>query len=192
MTTPEDTKVVYIVRPSIKGTILITQLLPLGKYSINNELTVELINFIQRDNNTFLFETNKDYKTTTDMVGSCLQNTKIMQNLKEDFIIVEEGTSYLLPIYKVEDNKGIVPTEEFLNLVFVRGSKLLEEEVEKREGTLHEHLLATMIHDLSYKQSLVPSDESAQAIIKLKEALGWLRERQINRTKQGTLGTYKK
>lgn len=111
--------------------------------------------------------------------------------LKESFEIIEEGTTYSLPMYKVAD-KGIEPTGEFLPIKFVRGSKIATEEVEKREGTLHEHLLSMMIHDLKYKSSLVPSRESSLVITKLEEALGWLRQRQIDRAKRDVLGTYKK
>lgn len=112
--------------------------------------------------------------------------------LKEDFTIVEEGTQYLLPVYEVVDGKGIVPTGENIALNFVRGSKLKDEKVPKREGTLHEHLLAAMIHDLQYKNKLVPSREGSVTITKLQEALQWLRERQIERTKRDVVGTYQK
>ena len=115
--------------------------------------------------------------------------------LKEDFIIREDGTEYWLPTYKVVDGVGIERidirgSEQVIN--FVRGSKLGEEEVPKREGTLHEHLLACMIHDLQFKHSLVPSREGALVITKLQEALGWLRQRQIDRTKREVVGTYQK
>jgi len=111
--------------------------------------------------------------------------------LKEDFEIIEEGTTYSLPIYRVGD-LGIELTGELLPIKFVRGSRIATEEVEKREGTLHEHLLAMMIHDLKYKSGLVPSRESSLVITKLEEALGWLRQRQIDRAKRDVLGTYKK
>lgn len=113
-------------------------------------------------------------------------------DLKEDFEIIEEGTTYALPIYRVGD-MGIERVEgELLAIKFVRGSRIATEEVEKREGTLHEHLLAMMIHDMKYKSSLVPSRESSLVITKLEEALGWLRQRQIDRAKRDVLGTYKK
>jgi hypothetical protein len=111
--------------------------------------------------------------------------------LKEDFIVNEEGTSYDLPTYEVEDGKGIVRSST-IEVRFVRGSKLRDEEVERREGTLHEHLLAMMIHDLTFKNGLVFSREGAQAIAKLQEALGWLRQRQIDRTRRQVVGTYKR
>lgn len=112
--------------------------------------------------------------------------------LKEDFAIVEDGVTYLLPEYTVVDGKGIERIRGHQTLQFVRGSKLGEEEVPKREGTLHEHLLACMIHDLHLKNGLVPSREGALVITKLQEALGWLRQRQIDRTKRDVVGTYKK
>ncbi len=112
--------------------------------------------------------------------------------LKEDFIIVEKGTHYQLPCYKVVDGQGIVRTDHHLDFNFVRGSKLKDEEVEKREGTLHEHLLAMMISDLQYKNSLVPSRESSLIITHLQDALNWLRQRQIERLKRNDQGTYQK
>lgn len=110
--------------------------------------------------------------------------------LKEDFDIIEEGTQYELPNYKVVDGKGIEEVYPGQIVKFVRGSKLKGDDVEKREGTLHEHLLGMMIHDLQYKNSLVPSREGSLIITKLQEALGWLRQRQIDRTKRNVEGTY--
>ncbi|NET30654.1 MAG: hypothetical protein F6K19_01450 [Cyanothece sp. SIO1E1] len=113
-------------------------------------------------------------------------------DLKEDFNIVEDGTQYLLPCYEVIDGKGIEKTQEVVALNFVRGSKLKGEDVTKREGTLHEHLLSCMIHDLKFKNGLVPSREGSIVITKLQEALQWLRERQIDRVKREVVGTYQK
>ena len=113
--------------------------------------------------------------------------------LKEDFAVIEEGTQYELPNYEVIDGKGIQRVEApGLLLNFVRGSKLKGEDVPRRRGTLHEHLLAAMIHDLKYKNGLVPSREGALVITKLEEALGWLRQRQVDRTKRDVVGTYQK
>lgn len=112
--------------------------------------------------------------------------------LKEDFKVVEQGTHYQLPCYVVEDGKGIVRTENVVDLNFVRGSKLKGEDVEKREGTLHEHLLSAMIYDLQFKNSLVPSREGALIITKLQEAIGWMRQRQVDRTSRNVVGTYQK
>jgi hypothetical protein len=113
-------------------------------------------------------------------------------DLKEDFEIIEEGTRYALPNYIVIDGKGIEKSGSTMLLQFVRGSKLGTEDVEKKEGTLHEHLLAMMIHDLKFKNTLVPSREGSLIITKLEEALGWLRQRQIDRIKREVIGTYKK
>lgn len=116
-----------------------------------------------------------------------------MIELKEDFNIIEEGTQYELPQYEVIDNRGVQRVEGPGVLInFVRGSKLKDEEVERKIGTLHEHLLAMMIHDLQYKNSLVPSREGSLVITKLQEALGWLRQRQIDRVQRDIQGTYKK
>jgi len=57
---------------------------------------------------------------------------------------------------------------------------------------LHEHILAAMIEDLNYKNSLVRSRETSLMITNLETALNWARQRQINRIKNNTLGTYKK
>lgn len=112
--------------------------------------------------------------------------------LRNNFGIVEEGTQYELPQYKVVEGKGLEEVSSPLLVNFVRGSKLGEEEVPKRTGTLHEHLLSMMIHDLRYKNSLVPSEEGTMAIINLQEAYLWLLQRQIDRKQRQVEGTYKK
>jgi len=113
-------------------------------------------------------------------------------DLKDDFETVEQGTHYELPTYKVIDGVGIDKTGDSLPLKFVRGSKLKDEDVEKREGVLHETLLAAMIEDLKFKNSLVPSREGSLVITKLEEAQQWLLKRQIDRVKRSVVGTYKK
>lgn len=114
-------------------------------------------------------------------------------NLKEEFEVVEDGCVYSLPVYTVKEGKGIVQDEkDHQQIRFVRGSKLGSEKVEKRTGTLHEHLLAAMIHDLKLKNSLVPSRDGEKTIEKMEEALHWLRQRQIDRSKRQVLGTYQK
>lgn len=110
--------------------------------------------------------------------------------LRENFVVEEVGAHYKVPMYEVKDNEGIVEVEETLDLLFVRGSKLPEENVERRTGTLHEHIISVLISDLQYKNSLVPSRETSLAITKLEEALFWLRARIIRRENGGTLGTY--
>lgn len=113
-----------------------------------------------------------------------------MSSNKRAFKTVEQGTHYELPIYKVVDGKGIEETGETHAIKFVRGSKVKEEEVEKREGTLHEHLLSVMIEDLKYKNGLVPSRETSLVITHLQEAQHWLEERESARTAAGVVGTY--
>jgi len=113
-----------------------------------------------------------------------------MSENKRAFKTVEQGTHYELPIYEVVDGKGIVETGETHPIKFVRGSKLKDEDVEKREGTLHEHLLSCMIEDLKFKSSLVPSRETSIVITKLEEAQHWLEERTRARDAAGVLGTY--
>ena len=111
---------------------------------------------------------------------------------KRIFKTVEEGTTYELPRWEVVDGKGIEQTGNYQEIQFVRGSKLRDEEVEKREGILHETLLSMMISDLKFKQSLVPGREGAIAITKLEEALHWMEERQRERESRNVVGTYKK
>lgn len=113
-----------------------------------------------------------------------------MSTNKRAFNTVEQGTHYQVPVYEVVDGKGIVETGQTLNLTFVRGSKLKDEDVPKREGTLHEHVISVMIEDLKFKHALVPSKETACAITHLQEAQHWLEERVIAREAAGVLGTY--
>ena len=70
--------------------------------------------------------------------------------------------------------------------------QLGDDEVEKAEGTLIEHYLAVLIHDLSFKNDLNGSRNISLAITKLEEALHWQRARQIDRVKREVVGTYKK
>lgn len=111
---------------------------------------------------------------------------------KRNFKIIENGVSYALPKYKVEDGVGIVETGESVIVEFVRGSKLKEETVEKKEGTLHEHLLSALIHDLEFKNALVPSREGALALTNLQQARMWMEERQKSRQAANVAGTYQK
>lgn len=109
-----------------------------------------------------------------------------------------EGTDYSLPLYRIDDN-GLIrlgndPSDEetYHNVKYVRGSKDPEDKIGKVTGIRHENLLAMMIHDLKIKHKEVPCKESACAITKLEEALFWMRQRQIDRTNRGVIGTYKK
>lgn len=114
-----------------------------------------------------------------------------MSTNKRAFNTVEQGTHYQIPVYEVVDGKGIEETGELLDIKFVRGSKLKDEDVEKRTGTLHEHLLSVMIEDLKFKNGLVPSRETSLVITHLQEAQHWLEERTNAREAAGVLGTYK-
>ena len=116
---------------------------------------------------------------------------KIDLDLKEDFEIIENGHSYSVPEYMV-DKKGLLETGNMIDIKFVRGSKLGSDNVEPLEGTLHEHLISMMIHDLKFKNELVPSHETTQVILKLEEALNWQRARSIDRVKRQVQETYKK
>ena len=127
---------------------------------------------------------------------------------KRGFNIIEDGTTYELDNWRVIDGKGIQTITEckcgddreecpkcgskaLTTIQFVRGSKI-GEDVEKKEGILHETLLSMMIHDLKFKNNLVPSTETSNAITKMEEALMWMEERQRNREATGVQGTYKK
>lgn len=114
----------------------------------------------------------------------------IMIDNKRAFFTVEEGTHYQLPVYRVVDGKGIEETGEVHDLKFVRGSKIGTEDVEKKEGTLHEHILSAMITDLKYKNKLVPSREASLVITHLEEALHWQEERAKVRESAGVIGSY--
>jgi hypothetical protein len=114
-----------------------------------------------------------------------------MSTNKRAFNTVEQGTHYEVPIYEVIDGKGIYETGAVMSIQFVRGSKLKDEDVPKREGTLHEHIISVMIEDLKHKRDLVPSKETSCAITHLQEAQHWLEERVIAREAAGVLGTYK-
>jgi hypothetical protein len=126
----------------------------------------------------------------------------------EQFKIVELGTTYELPKYRVIDGKGIekiddINTEDYLNpdwkescsqqITFVRGDKTDGGKIIPRvDGITQEQLLGMMITDLEYKNSLFPSKESEEAIKNLKLALFWLEERQRDREKRNVVGTYQK
>jgi hypothetical protein len=117
--------------------------------------------------------------------------TKISINLKDSFEVVDEGHSYNIPMYTVNAS-GLVETKNVNNIKFVRGSKMVSDNVEYKEGTVHEHLLSVMIHDLGLKNKLVPSEETTLAINHLQQAYNILLQRQIKRIKEGKLNTYKK
>lgn len=117
---------------------------------------------------------------------------------KRAFNTVVPGAHYELPIYRIEDGKGIVETREVVHLNFVRGSKDpnddkvpgLVEAHGKMEGTLHEHLLSCMIEDLKLKNEEVKSREGALVITHLETARLWMEERQRSQEAAGVVGTY--
>lgn len=108
-----------------------------------------------------------------------------------DFKIEDLGRVYNLPTFKVKDGEGLVPADWNLKIAFVRGSKDPEEKIHGTEGIVHESLLEMQIKDLQHKERLVPSDETKEAIKKLREALMWIRARSRRREEEGTKGTYK-
>lgn len=118
--------------------------------------------------------------------------SKIEIDLKDDFIILEDGAEYALPNYEVIEGKGLVETGSQTRINFVRGSKLGTDKIEPNEGTLHEHLISAMVHDLKLKNKLVPSRETSMVITKLEEALMWQQRRSIDRAKREVQETYKK
>lgn len=109
-----------------------------------------------------------------------------------EYKVIELGTGYELPDYEVIEGKGLAQTTDTTFIQFVRGSKLAKEAVTPRKGILHETLLAMMIEDLEYKNSLVPSKESEETIKYLKAALECQLARAAKRKTAGTQGTYKK
>ncbi|MEP0004420.1 MAG: hypothetical protein ABJ387_01455 [Balneola sp.] len=110
-----------------------------------------------------------------------------------DFEIELNGVSYYLPSFEVIEGEGLVHNKDYdKHIVFVRGSKITEEVVPSFIGITHESLMEMMIHDLKYKNSLVPSRETALTITKLEEALLWQQRRGQLRAKEGKQGTYKK
>lgn len=131
--------------------------------------------------------------------------------MKRNFKIIEEGTTYKLPKYRVVDGEGIKLVQRIENLnedlsefptfdklcnqtiTFVRGDKTDNGEIIPRvDGILHEQLLAMMISDLRYKNTLVPNRHTSIAITHLEEALFRLEERQRDRENRNVQGTYVK
>ena len=109
---------------------------------------------------------------------------------KREFTVIKEGTTYSLPMYKISD-QGLELVNQKSNLVtFVRGSKDVHDNIERQDGVLHETIIAMLIHDLQYKNELVPSRETSLAITQLQTALFWLEERARIRTNNNTLNTY--
>ena len=100
--------------------------------------------------------------------------------MKRNFKTIEEGTTYMLPKWRVVDGEGIKLISEIegnvqisdwmQQITFVRGDKTDNGVIIPRvDGILHEQLLTMMISDLQYKSKLVPSRETSIVITKLQE-----------------------
>lgn len=114
-----------------------------------------------------------------------------MKTNKRAFNTVLAGHHYQVPQYKIVTGSGIEETGQTIDLTFVRGSKVEEEnKTAPMEGTLHEHLVSVMIEDLKLKHTEFPSKETAMAITNLEQARHWMEEREKAREAAGVLGTY--
>jgi hypothetical protein len=102
-----------------------------------------------------------------------------MEIEKTEFEVVENGTSYNLPTYSVGE-EGVEISGEPQNIKLLR---------KNNSGILHETLLSMMIHDLMYKSTFVPSEETDYTIKCLEEALVTLQKRHADRQKRGVLNT---
>lgn len=113
-----------------------------------------------------------------------------------DKTIVEkvEEHLYTIPLYSVEKGKGIVLQEQKLIVPFVRGSKVEGENIfPKQDGVLVEQLLEVCRqHLVSVNVGQLASRETSLAITGIEEAMLRLYQREYNRKKAGTLGTYQK
>ncbi len=128
---------------------------------------------------------------------------------KRNFETIELGTTYRIPKYRVVDNEGIKLVSDLeitentngwtQEVTFVRGDKTVDTGdkenplfIPRTDGILHESLIAILIEDLRYKNTLVPNRHTSIAITHLEEALFRLEERVREREINGTLGTYTK
>ncbi len=113
-----------------------------------------------------------------------------------DKTIVEKVAEhqYKVPLYSVEEGKGIVLQEERLLIDFVRGSKIDGENIlPKQNGVLVEQLLEVCRqHLVSVNVGQLASRETSLAITSLEECMLRLSQRELNRKKANTLGTYQK
>lgn len=108
-----------------------------------------------------------------------------------EFWIEDQGSKYSLPIYSIDDD-GIKRTDDTYDLLFVRGSKREQDHIERMDGVIHESLLSSIIWDLEYKNSLVSSEQTSEAIRHLRNALDLIRSRALTRLLRGVVGTYQK
>lgn len=98
-----------------------------------------------------------------------------------------------MPIFTVGKN-GIELTENALQIDFVRGSKVVDEnKVPKLDGILCEQLIGIVIDRLQkFNQGDLRTKETSVTITKFEEGLLWLLKRTIDRQSRNVLGTYKK
>jgi hypothetical protein len=128
--------------------------------------------------------------------GSAFTNPQIipyqvMEEIKKThFKTLRPGSVYQLPTWKVVPGTGIVPTDDFTEISFVRGSQDPDESAERQVGVVHEALIAMQITDLEIKDNLVPDPFTKLAIANLKTALTCLGYRSLARKDAGVAGTY--
>lgn len=113
-----------------------------------------------------------------------------------DKTIVEKVAEhqYAVPLYSVEEGKGIVLQEQMLDINFVRGSIVGNENIlPKQDGVLVEQLLEVCLQHLKgVNVGPLATRETSLAITAIEEAQLRLYQREYNRKKAGTLGTYQK
>ena len=107
------------------------------------------------------------------------------------FGIEKLGSSYELPMYKVEPEKGLIETKDTWLINFVKGN--IDGPEFKQDGIITENLLSMLIKHLdSLNVGDLRNRHTSVAITKLEEALFWIEERKRDRVKRNVLGTYKK
>lgn len=107
---------------------------------------------------------------------------------KTRFEIIEDGTTYHLPVYTVNNN-GLEVTEDVQELTIVRGISS-DGLVARENGILQEALVALLIHDLTLKNELVPSKQNDYTLSCLDEALESMKARSNDRDSRGVTGTH--
>jgi len=137
------------------------------------------ITFVREDKRTVTKEEFKSIVSHTNDIAPCIGKPEFdidMMQWKTEATneSLESGNSYYSQYYR-----NVEAINNYLN------------PIPRVDGILHEQLLGVMITDLEYKISLVPSEESNEALKNLKQALFWLNERTANRVKRQVEGTYK-
>jgi hypothetical protein len=105
---------------------------------------------------------------------------------KQVFTTVVKGTTYDLPKWTLTEN-GIELTNTNQRITFLRGTKDNDSPIVN--GVLHEQLLAMMVEDLSYKQSLVPSPITEGILQCYKTALELFNKREKDRVEREVINT---